>query len=211
MHSHIEEDSMPLSKIKTRDILLAAMNKNQAEKMKLKYKRSLGIPLSILNKEKHSKQLRKNQNEEMMQKYISKMKLSSFLQTYETKAYSLNFFNKLIMKYKKTESIMDYPHLRVIVGNSNQIWKALTRTDKNLKLFPKYYMSLLKSFDSAFKDFANVVDLDVRRTKAACESPSIYKKLTNVLLAFSKYFLIKKAKLKSGVLSRTQWLGVLLS
>lgn len=187
MQGHSEDDSMPLSKIKTRDILLAAMNKNQAAKMKMKYKRSLGIPFSILNKEKIKKQQYKTQNEEMMLKYINKMKLSSFLQTYENKAYSLSFFNRLIMKYKKSESIMDHPHLRVMVAlHFTKIWKALTRTDKNLKLYPKYYSSLLKSFDAAFKDFANIVDLDVRRTKAACDNPLIYKKLTNILLTFSK-------------------------
>ena len=55
-----------------------------------------------------------------------------------------------------------------------------------MKLYPKYYSSLVKSFDDAFKDFAHTVDLDVKRTKAAVESPQIFKKLTNVLMAYAK-------------------------
>ena len=64
-----------------------------------------------------------------------------------------------------------------------------------MKIYPKYYSTLVKSFDLAFKDFSEIIELDVRRTKAATENPAIYKKLSNILLAYSKYAHFSKAKL----------------
>jgi hypothetical protein len=53
-------------------------------------------------------------------------------------------------------------------------------------MYPKYYSSLQKFFEPSFKEFGGIIDLDVRRTKAAIEDPLIYKKLTNILLAYAK-------------------------
>jgi hypothetical protein len=47
-------------------------------------------------------------------------------------------------------------------------------------------MTLTKSFEPAFKDFAHVVELDVKRTRAAVDNPVIFKKLTNILLTYAK-------------------------
>jgi hypothetical protein len=55
-----------------------------------------------------------------------------------------------------------------------------------MKAYPKYYQSLTRAFDLPFRDYAAIVDLDVRRTKAAIEDPTIYKKLSNILIAYSK-------------------------
>ena len=68
-----------------------------------------------------------------------------------------------------------------------EIWKVLARADRNAKLYPKYYATMVKSFEHAFKDFTVIIDLDVRRTKAALEDPVFYKKLSNILLAYAKY------------------------
>lgn len=181
-----EEEGMVFSKLKTKDIILAALNEGKAKKMKVNYKRSIGISWNMITKERHAKQQAVNRNEEMMQRYLEKMKLSSFLNTYENKMYSLGFINKLIKKYKEKESLVDYPHLRVKVVFGHQVWKVLTRADKNLKLYPKYYTTLTKSFDPAFKDFAHIVDLDVKRTKIAADSQAVFRKLTNILLAYAK-------------------------
>ena len=62
----------------------------------------------------------------------------------------------------------------------------LSRADKNAKLYPKYYSTMVKSFEQAFKDFTVIIDLDVKRTKAALDDPIFYKKLTNILLAYAK-------------------------
>ena len=45
---------------------------------------------------------------------------------------------------------------------------------------------MVKSFEQAFKDFTVIIDLDVKRTKAALDDPIFYKKLTNILLAYAK-------------------------
>lgn len=110
-----DEDVMTFSKLKTKDFVVAAMNEGKAKKMKMSYKRSLGITLNMITIEKNSKQQKSARNQEMMQRYLEKMKLSSFLNTYENKMYSLGFINKLIKKYKEKESLADYPHLRVKV------------------------------------------------------------------------------------------------
>jgi hypothetical protein len=62
----------------------------------------------------------------------------------------------------------------------------LTRTDKQMMLHPKYYQTLVKSFEGAFKEFNQIIELDAKRTKAAIESPKIYSMLTNILLCYAK-------------------------
>ena len=111
-----EEDVITFTKLKTKDIIVAAMNEGKSKKMKMSYKRSLGITWGMITKEKSSKVQQSIKNEEMMQKYLDKMKLSSFLNTYENKMYSLGFINKLIKKYKERESLVDYPQMRVKVS-----------------------------------------------------------------------------------------------
>lgn len=51
----------------------------------------------------------------------------------------------------------------------------------------KYYSSLLKSFNSPFREFLQIIDLDVRRTRIAIENPVIYRSMTNILLSYAKY------------------------
>lgn len=181
-----EDDAVALTKIKVKDILAAAMNQEKATRMKLSYKRSLGISWAAIEIENSAKMSSSLRNQELMEKYLAKMKLSSFLHSYENKMHSFDFINKLIGKYKDKESLLDHPLLRVKVRSVSQVWKVLTRTDKNMKLYSKYYLGLVKSFDSAFKDFANIIDLDVRRTKLASENPVIYKKMTNILFSYAK-------------------------
>jgi predicted ATP-binding protein involved in virulence len=53
-------------------------------------------------------------------------------------------------------------------------------------LHPKYYQTLVKSFDGAFKEFQQIIELDARRTKAAIESPKVHSILINVLLSYAK-------------------------
>lgn len=55
-----------------------------------------------------------------------------------------------------------------------------------MMLHPKYYQTLVKSFEGAFKEFNQIIELDAKRTKAAIESPKIYSMLTNILLCYAK-------------------------
>lgn len=118
MQGSKEEDTLPFTKVKIRDILAAALVRSKADKLKKRYKRSLGISWSAITKDNANKAQMKSKNEEMMQKYLSSMTLNSFLTTYENKQYSLAFINKLISKYRKVESLVEQPNLRirVVVG-----------------------------------------------------------------------------------------------
>ena len=119
MQGNIEEDYLPFTKVKTGDILTAALNKAKADKMKGRYKRSLGISQTAIAKENNAKAQTRAKNEEMMQRYLSSMKMNSFLNMYENKHYSLPFIDNLIVKYRKSESLVDHPHLRLKVGRVN--------------------------------------------------------------------------------------------
>lgn len=55
-----------------------------------------------------------------------------------------------------------------------------------METYPKYYQSLVRRFDGSFREHSLIIDLDVKRTKAAIEDPTIYRSLTNVLMAYCK-------------------------
>jgi hypothetical protein len=112
MNRSAEEECLPFSKLKTRDIMIAALNKSKSTKMKGRYKRSLGFTWKAYTKEKSKKAQRKAKNEDMMRKYLSKMNLDSFLTTYEKKDYAFSFINKLLARFKKCEDLRQNPILK---------------------------------------------------------------------------------------------------
>lgn len=67
-----------------------------------------------------------------------------------------------------------------------QMWKLMTKTVRNMETYPKYYQSLVRRFDNSFREYTHIIDLDVKRTKAAIEDPTIYRSLTNILMAYCK-------------------------
>ena len=175
---------MGFSKVKSRDLIVAAMNKLKAKKMKISYLRSLGLSIDQLKKshEQHTKE--KLRLEEMVSKQIEKKRFVEFLEQYD-KQHTFECLEEVVARYRSRDN-PHYSSLRVKVIPTEQAWRVLTRADKNTRTYAKYYQSLTRSFDSAFKDIANIVELDVRRTKAAIDDPAIYKKLTNILVAYSK-------------------------
>lgn len=80
-----------------------------------------------------------------------------------------------------------------------------------MKLYPKYYHGLLRSYDAAFKDFSATIDLDVRRTKAAVESPAVYKRLTNILFAHAKYLFIMQGEILESDTAKDSTVWFLIS
>lgn len=63
----------------------------------------------------------------------------------------------------------------------------MCRVEKNMMLTPEYYKMLNNLLTDSFKEFLAIIDLDVRRTPAAIRDQTIYRKLTNILMAYSKY------------------------
>ena len=61
-----DEDIVAFSKVKTKEIVQAALNRQKASKMKNNYRRSLGIPPSHLRKYSSYKFSRKVKDEELI-------------------------------------------------------------------------------------------------------------------------------------------------
>jgi hypothetical protein len=107
------------------------------------------------------------------------MNIEEFLASFEQKAYGLQCLSKLMMRYLRLQPLIS-PLTRVM------LWKTMTGTDKNLQLNPNYYVSLVTTFDEAFKDFTAIIELDVKRTPAAHNNQKLRDSLSNILLSYSK-------------------------
>ncbi len=102
-----EEDSIAFSKVKTKDIVAAALHRVKAKKMKNSYKRSIGVTFSQLNKENQAKQQRETKDEELINAFVKRMTAKSFIENFESKSYSIKCLDRLIDRYRKTESYKD--------------------------------------------------------------------------------------------------------
>jgi hypothetical protein len=99
-----EEDSIAFSKVKTKDIVAAALHKVKAKKMKNSYKRSIGVTFSQLSKENQAKVQREAKDEELINAYVKRMSAKSFIENFESKSYSIKCLDRLIDRYRKTDS-----------------------------------------------------------------------------------------------------------
>lgn len=118
-------------------------------------------------------------DEDIIRKYVKEMSLERFLSKFEQQSYGMQCLSKLMMKYLQLQPVLsDQVRLK--------LWKSMTKTDKSMKLSPSYYSSLKSSYTTSFNEFSAIIGLDVRRTPAAVDNPTIYANLTNVLTAYSK-------------------------
>lgn len=175
-----EEDVIAFSTVKSSDIIAAALDPLKTKRMKFAYNRSLGLSYHYMNIQAFKKEQKNRYIEEKATKEMAKQKLSQFLDQNDSKSYNMELMNKTIEKYMSKELVTDI-HTRM------KVWKMLGRVDKNMRMYPKYYATLTRTWDGAFKEYSHIVDLDVRRTTAANDSPVIYASLTRVLLAYAKY------------------------
>jgi len=66
------------------------------------------------------------------------------------------------------------------------MWRSLAGTRSKIKKNPDYYKCLSKLQDKGLEDFTGIIGMDVKRTHHAIRSEDHAKKLTNVLLNYSK-------------------------
>lgn len=66
------------------------------------------------------------------------------------------------------------------------MWKVLAGTYSKQKKNPDYYKCLGKLEDKGFDDFVQIIAMDVRRTTEALRNEEHARKLTSVLVSYSK-------------------------
>lgn len=172
-------DKVDLQNLKISDFVGAAMNPTRSRKMEWLYKRKVGATLGQLQEQADAIAAADLKDEEAMQKFLDTKSMEKFLDLYEQKIQPMRFVNKLLLKYLRNEPVLN-------VGMRSKYWRITTKADKNAVLNRGYYESLVNSLEDPFNNFAQVIDLDVRRTPAAIKNKSIYQQLTNVLLAYAK-------------------------
>ena len=177
--AHNDEDIIAFSKVKIKDIIAAALVSSKAQKMAFNYQRSLGVHPRQLKNAQAEVSRKAAQDEEVISGILKKFTLDKFLEYYEAKSCEIDVISEIVKKYRLKETVLNE-------GQRKRIWKVLTRADKRAKVYYKMYSGLTKSLTDSTKDFAQIIDLDVKRTKVAIEDPAIYKKLTNVLLSYAK-------------------------
>lgn len=67
------------------------------------------------------------------------------------------------------------------------MWKVLAGVSAKQRSDPEYYISLTRLYDDSFKEFARIIDLDVRRTVDSLTSEDFANKLNRILLNYAKY------------------------
>jgi hypothetical protein len=179
-----EEDLIAFSKVTTLSLVSASLSKSNAERMKNRYRRSIGVTISQL-KESYTEEFKaREKDEETVSKYLGKMDLGKFLESYQKQLYTMSFLPLLTKRFMMKTELTD--DLRLQVGAGEQLWRILTKTDKNMQHNQGYYRLLKEAYADAFSEFAGVIELDVRRTMAAIESEDIRKKLSNILNSYAK-------------------------
>lgn len=172
-------DKVDFQNLKISDFVGAAMNPTRSRKMEWVYKRKVGATLGQLQEQADAIAAADLKDEEAMQKFLDTKSMEKFLDLYEQKIQPMRFVNKLLLKYLRNEPVLN-------VGMRSKYWRITTKADKNAVLNRGYYESLVNSLEDPFNNFAQVIDLDVRRTPAAIKNKSIYQQLTNILLAYAK-------------------------
>lgn len=170
---------MDFQNLKKSDFVAAAMNPTKSRKMEWLYKRKMGATLGQLQEQSDANAASDIKDEEAMQKFLDTKSMEKFLDLYEQKIQPMRFVNKLLLKYLRNEPVLSS-------GMRSKYWRITTKADKNSVLNRGYYQSLVDSLEDPFNNFAQVIDLDVRRTPAAIKNKSIYQQLTNILLAYAK-------------------------
>lgn len=66
------------------------------------------------------------------------------------------------------------------------MWKALASINANMSKNPDYYNALFHYKDPSCEEFIGIIAMDVKRTPGASESQDLSRKLTNVLVNYSK-------------------------
>ena len=66
------------------------------------------------------------------------------------------------------------------------MWKVLAGISAKQRADPEYYFSLSRLQDDSFKDFAHIIDLDVKRTIDALTSEECAHQMNRILLNYAK-------------------------
>lgn len=66
------------------------------------------------------------------------------------------------------------------------MWKAVANVNANMMKNPDYYKALFHYKDPGSEEFLGIIAMDVKRTPGAMESQELSKRLTNILVNYSK-------------------------
>ena len=66
------------------------------------------------------------------------------------------------------------------------MWKILAGISTKQRADPEYYLSLSRLYDESFSDFANIINLDVKRTFDAMKCEESSRKMNRILLNYAK-------------------------
>lgn len=146
MNEEDKDNIIAFSKVKVKDFVNAALDKQKAKKMKINYKRSVGITPVHLTKEATTKTQRKARREEIISQYLSQMTFASFLNKFEGKNHGLICLNKLLKKYRRKEGISD-PLLR---NKVSQV-QAVLESDNSGRNQHKSLLQILLLFAEVFR------------------------------------------------------------
>jgi hypothetical protein len=67
-----------------------------------------------------------------------------------------------------------------------QMWKAIASINANMLKNPDYYRSLFHHKDPGTDEFMGIIAMDVKRTPGVSESEYLSRRLTNILVNYSK-------------------------
>lgn len=66
------------------------------------------------------------------------------------------------------------------------MWKEISGVNANMQKNPDYYKALFLYKDAGSEEFLSIITMDVKRTPGASESEDLSRRLTNVLVNYSK-------------------------
>ena len=175
----LSEHILERSNISVDDMIQASLDNCSSDALKNMLLLSKGATAAQLRWSILIENQKKLKDDEMMQRYTEGMSFERFLSNFESKIYGMLCLSKLMLRYLRAQPIINDP-IRA------KLWLIMTKTDKSMKLAPNYYNSLKSAFKTSFKEFSEIIDLDVRRTPAAVDDPDHHNKLTNILTAYAK-------------------------
>ena len=99
-----EEDLIAFSKVTTLSLVSASLSKSNSERMKNRYRRSTGVTINQLKESCTEEFKAREKDEETVSKYLGKMDLGKFLETYQKQLYTMSFLPLLTKRFMmKTE------------------------------------------------------------------------------------------------------------
>ena len=182
MDDHNEVIALPDSqKITFKEIAKSLLSKDKANRLK---ERAYALMGSVFSTEEQK--LKDKNDDRYTRTALQRTTIDKYLAFLSGKPSECSTLSRyVILQFWLKEKDINGP-TRLNVTLNNQIWKAIAGINANMLKNPDYYKALFLYKDSGCEEFLSIIAMDVKRTPGTSDSEELSKRLTNVLVNYSK-------------------------